>query len=155
MDTDQQLEDLRSSIAPTDIIKTIDTPPTGPSLIGRRYYIFRVTNTPNIITTELQPSGNGGGNTNENVSEYSLDGINYRLTVPGDAYNQVSFLMYLNTLDSNGVLTDPPSSIRLVSLGNIQVQVLSVAIIPNTKTLKLILKTMSLATELDLYVYTA
>lgn len=150
MDTVQQLEDLRSSISLTDIIRTINTPPVGQSLIGRRYYIFRVTNTPNIIFSELQPSSN----TNENVSEYSLDGINYRLTVPGDAYNRVSFLMYLNTLDSNGILTDPPSSIRVVSLSNVPVQVLSVVLIPNTKTLKLTLKTMSLADELDLYVYT-
>lgn len=152
LDTDAQLESLRSSITPTDIIKTINTPPSPPTMMSRRYYIFRVTNTPNIIFSTPIP---GSTEVNEIVTTYTYEGIRYRLTLPGNIFTRVAFTMYLNVLDENDNILDPPSTIHVVSTTGDPVQTLNVNLIVATKTLELTMKTLSLVNDLDIFVYSA
>lgn len=150
LDTDVQLESLRSSITPTDIIKTINTPPSLPSMMSRRYYIFRVTNTPNIIFSSPIP---GSTEVNEIITIYTYEGIRYRMTLPGNIFTRVAFTVYLNVLDEDDNVLDPPSSILVVSTTGDPVQTLGINLITATKTLEITMKTLSLVDELDLFIY--
>lgn len=152
LDTDAQLESLRSSILPTDIIKTINTPASPPSMMNRRYYIFRVTNTPNIIFSQIVP---GSTEVNSVSNVYTHEGMRYRMTLPGYIYTRVAFTVYLSLLDEDDNVIDPPSAVRVVSMTGDPITILGVNVIAATKTVEITMKTSSLIDELNLYVYAA
>lgn len=129
-------------INPIETITTINQPTS-----NRRYYIFRVTKTPNIIFSNRAQSV-------QVISEkYSKDGINYRLTLPGYVYTNVSFVVYMNILDDNDEVIPPPANIRVVS--NTPIEIIDISLISSTNTLKLILKTSTLNNSFDFHLYNA
>lgn len=139
-----ELESLRGEITETDNIKTLILP------TGKRVYIFKVTYTPNIIHTSKHSCP---VNMPNDFEEYTAGDLTYRLYVPGDGYNNVSFFAYLMVYDSDGTLLDPPTQIRVVSLNQEPITVVSAAANTTTKIMTLTLKNDTLANELDFRVY--
>lgn len=141
----QELDSFKPLIDQNHSVSVVNVTPM------KRYYIFRVTNTPNIIfsVTRFEKSED------QYFEEYTNDGVNYRLTLPGHIYTDVPFILYLNTLNENGEIVEPPSNLRISSniSQNYKLEVLRSVLISDTKTWELTLKTNCLDPTMEIYVY--
>lgn len=149
MDNDIALQALRTEIDPIKPFTTINQFGTG-STATRRYFIFKTTATPNIIFSDATVT-----EATDMSENYTIAGIKYRLTVPGNVIKGLPFQVFLNVLDIGDNIIEPPTNtsdqydVRAISDVAL-VPSMTVNYITSTKTLRVILTINQLVNEFNL-----